>query len=94
MTCEEVCIFVRGSLATGLGDGPFGMDVVGIEVLDGEVGSQRHGDGVDLDDVTELFEDDVLGFADDVRPLAGLCPACCLADEIFDTRHATRGPWR
>jgi len=88
---EEVGCVAGGGVSIGLGDGPFGMDVVSIEVLDGQVGADRHAEGVDLDDVARLLERDVAGLSDGVRPLPGLCFAGCLADEVGDTRHPPPG---
>ena len=64
---EEVGGVGRGRAAIGFCDGPFGEDIVGVEVLDGSAGREVEGQRVDLNDVAGVLERNVLWFSDGMR---------------------------
>ena len=84
---QEVGGVGGGGVGIGLGHGPFGEDVIGIEVLDGSARRDGEGQCIDLDDIAGVLKRDVLRLADGVGPGFRGAFAANLADQVGDRRH-------
>lgn len=84
---EEVGGILGGGAFVGLCDGPFCEDVISIEMLDGLIGRQIDGEGIDLDNVPRPLERNVFRLADGVRSSFRLRFAVSLADQVGNRRY-------